>query len=180
MKPKQKHKRGADRYSLDIYTPLTRDECIDRLREGKKDYPLIRFSVRDQGTEIIIWLYPKGLTPFHFEGRFEPYVAGTRVYGKICRTFRFHNSDTVWPIYVMGVLVLGIFIGGAFLNDFNVGLRLVGCTLVGGITIVPIWILNWMIDHFRRGYNPQLEERLLHWIEEQLTVEAAHETKTKA
>jgi hypothetical protein len=169
MKPKQKHKRGLQRYSLDIYTSLTRDECQARLKAARKDFPKYGGPyISFKGNKFVIKLYPA-----RFYGWFEPYITGTHVYGNVL-----NNSDkSLFPLMIVffaaPILLIQLFI--AIIKGtpiYEVGLLALFVLFIGFLICLFLTLLPWS--------NKSRGEHLLHWIDEQLNVEATHETKTKA
>jgi hypothetical protein len=175
MKPKQKHKRGADRYSLDIYTPLTRDECIERLRTKQKYSPLGRLHLYckdDQFTVTLLYGLPLISTDLSidFVGQFEPTITGTHIYGRT----QFIYQRVNFPFSSLFIVLFG-------------------CS---GIAIAFAWLKAWILipifgslgAFFTLGdavadflkIRFEVPKLLLRWIEEQLNVEATDETETEA
>jgi hypothetical protein len=175
MKSKQKRKRGTDRYSLDFYTPLTRDECLERLRAKQKYSPLGRLHVYckdDQFTIHLLYGLPLIATDLSidFVGQFEPTITGTHIYGRT--QFIYQRVNFPYPSLFIGLFgCSGIALAFAWLKAW---------------ILIPIFgflgafftLANAVADFLKIRYEVP---KLLHaWLEEQLNVEAADETKTEA
>jgi hypothetical protein len=172
MQPKQKHKRGADRYSLDFYTPLSRSECMDRLNTIREHYPKGPISVSRTGNTVTIQFRGESsLFTTRIEARLELYVAGTHVHGNIRRRWHIRALwESIKSLFLVAVL-LG-FPALLLLHKITSALfffSIILLTLTVIAAIGTIWEIVYSPRHFPR------------WIVEQLTVvEVSHETKTEA
>jgi hypothetical protein len=168
MKPKQKHKRGAARYSLDIYTPLTRDECLKRLKMGQNKLPPGDVYLSAKGNKFTArFRYNWSLTTIEFRGCFEPAVGGTHVYGSP----QYHFDTSIFRnLLSMRIFTLGVNLAVLIVLVVLGAGEIVLCLLpLGYGTLIGLSFV--MIRH---------DTVLLRWIDEQLNIEVAHETETQA
>jgi hypothetical protein len=176
MKPKQKHKRGASKYSLDFYTPLTRGECFERLRTKAKKYEAGYLVISRHKNKFTVRSYnpPSEIVSVQFYGQFEPYVAGTHISGNIRHLY---DREEIRGLFAMG-LIYGVgvclLMGALVLSGFDRNF----VKLVALMVAIPVVSLG--LSYIYQRYNPRRTQRLLRWIEEQLNVEVAHETETQA
>jgi hypothetical protein len=179
MKPKQKHKRGKAQYTLDIYTPLTREQCLERLRAKQKSYSEGRLFVRNKGPKFTIEFYKfnRLFVPYRFMGQFEPYVAGTHVYGSIHRQFDHLEIPFALILVVIYITLVSILLVLIVLIGLEVGMVLLGLIVT---VIMAILLIGGAAYYLYQCYSHRHSESLLRWIDEQLNVEAADATKTEA
>ncbi len=165
---KPKHKRDYTIHTVLAYTPLTMDECIDRLRGGH--FPIksvdVHIQARDQQVtvELLMWQWPG---PVRFEAAFTPSENGlTRVHGQIKQALTLSYRVFAAQFFVLGALGVTLLLAfsGERLPADNDDLN--AFALLWGIIMISV-LIAFTINKRRAG---RLTRALQSWLTNRLDI----------
>ncbi len=177
---KRKHKRGHTAHMVLAYTPLTMDDCIDRMRGGH--FPIRSLSVHvqaeDQQVSVELlnkntfrkmypsrnsqWQWPE---PVWFEATFTSSDNGlTRIQGQIKQAITLSYRIFAAQFFLLGVL--GIALVAAFSSQQHPTDTLMALALFWGIIMISV-LIAFTINKRRAG---RLTRALQSWLSNRLDI----------